>query len=832
MEKRRFRVEGMTCAACAANVERAVKKVEGIEGVSVSLLAGSMELSGTAADDRVICAVAAAGYQAAPFGAAVAAEQKEDELVGMKRRLVTSLLMLIPLMYVSMGHMMGLPLPWFLHGTGNEMAFAFTQFLLCAPIALVNWTYFSRGFKALFHLTPNMDSLIALGSGAAYVYGVAVIYMLGYALGHGDMARAHELTMSLYFESGATILTLITLGKYFETRSKRRTGDAVKKLTELAPKTVVIEKNGGEAEVMLSDVRAGDVVRVKPGGGIPVDGTVLSGRSSVDESAMTGESLPFEVEEGSSVRAGTVNGTGYLRIEATRVGEETTLSQIVKLVEQASSSKPPIQRLADKIAGVFVPVVIAVAFLSAIFWLVLGEGVGFALSTLITVLVISCPCALGLATPVAVMVGTGRAATLGVLFKNAEALEKAHAVNTVVLDKTGTLTEGKPRVTDVVALDESLLPIALSLEEPSGHPLSAAVVAYAGEKGVKALVIDRFEAVPGRGVRALVAGETALGGNAAQMQETGMDISPLAREAEKRSDEGKTCMYFARGGHLLGMIAVADVPKADSAEAVRAFHALGVETVMLTGDNERTARAVAKALSIDQVIAGVLPGDKERHVRDLQEKGRVVAMVGDGVNDAPALTRADVGLAIGAGTDIAIESADVVLMKSSLMDAVAALELSRAVMRNIRENLFWAFFYNVLLIPLAAGVFYRWLGFTVNPMLGAAAMSVSSVCVVSNALRLFRFMPRAMRCVEKQKKIIPPIDKKEEKTLTKILSVEGMMCGHCKAHVEKALNAIPGVSATVDLEKKEAVATVTGDVSDDALKQAVADAGYTVAGIR
>ncbi|MEG1812012.1 MAG: heavy metal translocating P-type ATPase [Clostridia bacterium] len=870
MAVEKYKVDGMTCAACSANVERAVKKVPGVENVSVSLLNGSMRVDGMAAADDIARAVEKAGYAARLFDQGTARpapkETEEAQLKAMRNRLLGSLALLMPLMYLSMGHMVGLPLPAFLHGPGNELSFAFTQLLLSLPIALINQSYFTRGFRALFHKSPNMDSLIAIGSAAAYLYGVAAIYAIGYGMGHALPEMVTQYAMQLYFESGAMILTLITLGKYFETRSKGQTGAAIRKLIDLAPKTALIERDGAQVAVSLEEVRVKDVVLVKPGSGIPVDGVVLSGVSAVDESAMTGESIPVEVSPGSPVRAGTMNGNGSLRIEAQRVGSDTTLSQIVRLVEEASGTKAPIAKLADKIAGVFVPVVIAIALITAGVWLALGAQLSFALNAMIAVLVISCPCALGLATPVAVMVGTGRAATLGILFKNAEALEKAHLIKTVVLDKTGTLTRGKPRMTDAIVLDEALLDVALSLEKPSGHPLSAAIVEGAVQNGAKECALDAFEAVPGRGVRGVIAGKRVLGGNREMMAEAGVDISALEGAADRLSDAGRTPMYFARGEALLGLIAVADVAKPDSARAVAALNKMGIETVMLTGDNERTARALAREMGITRVIAGVLPADKEMHVRAIQEKGGVVAMVGDGVNDAPALTRADVGIAIGAGSDIALESADVVLVKSSLMDAVTALKLSRAVLVNIKENLFWAFFYNATLIPLAAGVFYHWLGWALNPMIGAAAMSLSSVCVVANALRLFRFkaakedarapeeMPggAAVRIVHqalsgrapdaaegagsdhgarKQEGRTENKDQVEGKNMEKTLSVSGMMCGHCKAHVEKALNALDGVTATVDLDKKTARVVMARPVSDDALRAAVTDAGYQVEGI-
>lgn len=819
----KYRVSGMTCAACAANVERAVKKL-GAGEATVSLLSGTMTVEGGISSQAVCRAVEAAGYGCTPFdGGPDKAQPQKEEGAALKGRLRASVLFLLLLMYLTMGHMVGLPLPGFLYGKENQPVYAFTQLLLALPVAFINRSFFINGLKALWHKSPNMDSLIALGSGAAYVYGIAAIYAMGWGLGHGDAEMVQRFAGQLYFESGAMILTLVTLGRFLEARSKGRTGDAIRALRELTPRTALLEREKGVEEVALEQVRPGDIVRVQPGSGIPVDGTLIAGVGAVDESAMTGESMPVEVQPGSFLRAGTINGNGALRIRVERVGEETTLSQIVRLVEEAGATKAPIARLADKIAGVFVPAVMGIALLTLVGWLMAGKPLAFALNNTIAVLVISCPCALGLATPVAVMVGTGKAASLGVLFKNAAALERTREVQTVVLDKTGTLTEGMPKVTDVIELAPGLEELAAALEAPSGHPLSQAVGCHAKEKGVEIREVADFEAVPGRGVKGALEGEICLGGNPAMMAEAGIDISMLSQRGQELESEGKTCMYFARAGKAVGLIAAADQPKPDSARAVEKLQKMGLKVVMLTGDRERTARAVAKELGIRQVVAGVLPQDKEGEIRRLQQAGGMVAMVGDGINDAPALVRADIGIAIGAGSDIAVESADVVLMKSGLTGVVNAIRLSKRVVAIIRQNLFWAFFYNAALIPLAAGLFYEPLGWQISPMLGAAAMSVSSLTVVSNALRIYRFRGEGTTTGP------VPENKNEERNMTKVLKIEGMMCGHCKMRVEKVLLEVHGVTACeADPEGKRAVVTCARETTDEALCDAVHSAGYEV----
>ena len=875
--KQKFTVTGMTCSACSAHVDKAVRKLKGVSEVNVNLLGGSMTVEYDPAaetPEAIIAAVDAAGYgcalpqKAAPSRQdprAGAARQMEEELSGMKRRFLLSLCFLAPLFYIAMGHMMGWPLPQFFHDSRNALAFAFLQFLLVLPIMYVNDKYYRVGFKTLLHGAPNMDSLIAVGSSAAVIYGIAAIFQIGYGLGHGDMERVAHWSMDLYFESAGMILTLITLGKFLETRSKGKTSQAISRLMDLAPKTATVLRDGREVELPVEEVAVGDLLLVRPGQSIPVDGVVVEGASAVDESALTGESLPVDKGPGDKVAAASINKSGAFTFRATRVGDDTTLAQMIALVEEAASSKAPIAKLADKVAGVFVPVVMTIAAVTAVVWLLAtGGNITRALTAGVAVLVISCPCALGLATPVAIMVGTGKGAENGILIKSAEALETLHSVNTVVLDKTGTLTQGKPRVTDVLPggeLDgDGLLTLAACLEDPSEHPLAAAVVEEAREKGLALSPVRDFSAVHGRGVRATLGGRTFLGGSRAMMEEAGADLGDFPEKAEALAAQGKTPLYFADEHKVLGLIAVADTPKPTSAAAVAAFRKLGLEVVMLTGDNRRTADAIGHELGVTEVMAEVLPQDKERVVRQLQEEGRKVAMVGDGINDAPALARADVGLAIGAGTDVAIESADIVLMKSDLLDAAAAVELSRATIRNIKENLFWAFFYNSLGIPLAAGVFYA-LGITdfmLNPMFAAAAMSLSSVCVVSNALRL-RFFKSKFRAQSPQAETVPgapagddtaaappcagscPAEEREpeEKTeggteaMTKTLNIEGMMCAHCVAHVEKALSALEGVaSAKADLEGRKAVVTLSGEVSDQALKDAVTEAGYEVVSVQ
>ena len=860
--KQKFNITGMTCSACSAHVEKAVRKLEGVQSADVSLMTNSMAVQydeNILSADDIIKAVVDSGYGAslAQSGGGNKAPVQSghdtvaQELTAMKRRLVWSFVFLIPLFYISMGHMMGAPLPAFLLGHENAVAFGLTQLLLTLPIMYLNDKYYKVGIKTLLHGAPNMDSLIAVGSAAAVVYGVFAIYQMGWGLGHGDMARVAKYHMDLYFESAGMILTLITLGKFLETRSKGKTSEAITRLMDLAPKTASVLRDGMELEIPVEEVRVGERVVVRPGQSIPVDGVILEGTSAVDESALTGESLPVDKGPGDKVAAASINKSGYFTFEASRVGEDTTLAQMIRLVEEASASKAPIAKLADKVAGVFVPVVMAIALVSAAAWLLTGHGVTQALTAGVAVLVISCPCALGLATPVAIMVGTGKGAENGILIKSAEALEALHAVDTVVLDKTGTLTQGKPMVTDVLPAhdmdEEGLLILAACLEGPSEHPLAAAIVEESGRRKLPITSVGGFTAVHGRGVRATLGDRTCMGGNRAMMEESGVELGDFPAKAEALAAQGKTPLYFADEKKVLGLIAVADTPKPTSAAAVAAFRQLGLEVVMLTGDNRRTAEAIGRELGVTRVMAEVLPQDKERVVRQLQEEGGKVAMVGDGINDAPALARADVGLAIGAGTDVAIESADIVLMKSDLLDAAAAVELSRATIRNIKQNLFWAFFYNSLGIPLAAGVFYAALNWQLNPMFAAAAMSLSSVTVVSNALRLRLFKSKFKSEVPGEKtgddtgadvSRVPPA-KMEETTqggnepMKKTMIIEGMMCTHCTGRVEKALAAVDGVTAVeMSLEGKSATLTLSKAVEDQVLTDAVTQAGYEVVSVQ
>lgn len=752
----KFSVTGMTCSACSAAVEKSVKKIPGVNTVTVNLLSNNMvvEYDGEVADNnQIIASVIDAGYDASVFSKQKEAKSMvkeentvEKELKEMKTRIVVSFLFLIPLLYVAMGHMLKFPLPDFIHGTENAVTFAFLQFLLTIPIVYVNRKYYQVGFKTLLRRSPNMDSLIAIGSAAAIAYGIFAIFKIGYGLGHMDMDSVMHYSMDLYFESAGTILTLITLGKYLEARSKGKTSEAITKLMDLAPKTAAVIRDGAEVEIPLEDVVIDDIIVVRPGQSVPVDGIIIEGSSAVDQSALTGESIPVEKNVGDKVIGATINKTGFFKFKAQKVGDDTTLAQIIQLVEDASSSKAPIAKMADKISGVFVPVVIAIAIVATIAWLIAGASFEFALSIGIAVLVISCPCALGLATPVAIMVGTGKGAMNGILIKSAEALEIAHKVNTVILDKTGTITEGKPKVTDIVTtegiVEEKLLQIAASLEKPSEHPLAEAIVERAKEKALTLLEVKNFNAISGRGIQADIGGITYYAGNLAFMKENKVRTDHLLKASDSFAQTGKTPLYFADSSKLLGIIAVADVVKPTSRQAIEQFKAMGIDVVMLTGDNKITAEAIRKELNISRVVAEVLPQDKENEVRSIQEQGKKVAMIGDGINDAPALARADVGIAIGAGTDIAIESADIVLMKSDLLDGVTAIQLSKATIKNIKENLFWAFFYNTIGIPLAAGVFYSLLEWKLNPMFAAAAMSLSSVCVVTNALRLKFFKPK------------------------------------------------------------------------------------------
>ena len=837
--KQKFDITGMTCSACSAHVEKSVGKVEGVRSAAVSLLTNTMQVNydETKLDsEKIILAVERAGYGAQVSGEKGAQEipmqnGAENEEKNMRFRLLVSICFLLPLMYLSMGHMIGLPLPAFFSGAENAVLFVLTQFLLTLPILYVNRKFYIVGFKALFHGSPNMDSLIALGSSAAAVYGLFALYQIGYGLGHGNLDLVRQYSMDIYFESAAMILTLITLGKYLESRSKGKTSEAITKLLSLAPETAVVLRDGTETEIPAEQVQVGDTVVIRPGGRIPVDGKVLDGTGTVDESAVTGESIPVEKKAGDRIVAATVNQAGFFRFRAERVGADTTLAQIVRLMEEAGSSKAPIARLADRVSGVFVPVVIAVAVLSAIAWLILGHSFDFALSIGIAVLVISCPCALGLATPTAIMVGTGKGAENGILIKSAECLETTHLVNTVVLDKTGTVTEGKPKVAKLVpaqgVTEAQLLSVAAALEKPSEHPLAGAVLQEAQSRSIAFAAAENFRAIAGEGLSGTVSGKAVLAGNLKLMRNHKIELNGYDNIADNLAKDGMTPLYFAEDGRFLGVIACADPIKPGSAQAVADFRALGLDVILLTGDHRRTAEAVAKQAGISEVIPEVMPQDKERVVREIQARGKKVAMIGDGINDAPALMRADVGIAIGAGTDIAIESADIVLMKSDLSDAVTAVELSRATIRNIRQNLFWAFIYNIIGIPLAAGVFYPLWGIKLSPMIGALAMSFSSVCVVSNALRLKLFRPKHVK-----QEVNQQLTMKGETNMKKIMKIEGMSCGHCTARVEKALNAIPGVSASVSLEDKSATVSLSGDVTDDTLRSAVIDAGYEVVSIQ
>ena len=855
--KTKFDVTGMTCAACQAHVEKSVRKLPGVSQVNVNLLQNNMTVEyddKTLGPEAIIHAVEAGGYGASLPGAKGVAGQKsavdqaKEETRQMKFRLIVSFAFLIPLFYLSMGHMMGWPLPSLFLGNENAITFAFTQLLLSLPVAYVNRKYFINGFKSLFHGSPNMDSLIAIGSTAAIVYGIYAIYKIGYGLGHGDAHLVHQYSMDLYFETSAMILSLITLGKFLESRSKGKTSEAITKLMDLAPKTAFVERDGAEVEIPVEEVRPGDILVVRPGQSVPVDGVVVEGATAIDESALTGESIPVEKEPGDRVTGATINKTGFFKFRADKVGEDTALAQIIRLVEEASASKAPIAKLADKVSAVFVPAVIAIAVVATIVWLLLGRSFEYAMSIGIAVLVISCPCALGLATPTAIMVGTGKGAEYGILIKSAEALETAKHVDTVVLDKTGTVTQGKPQVTDVITApgvdEKGLLSLAAALEKPSEHPLAEAVLQYAQGQGIAAAPVEGFQAISGRGVGATVAGRRAYAGNLELLGENGIVPGALAEQGARLAAEGKTPLYFADEQGPLGLIAVADVLKESSPAAVRELRQMGIDVVMLTGDNSTTAQAIGRQAGIEKVVAGVLPGDKERHVRQLQEQGKKVAMVGDGINDAPALARADVGIAIGAGTDVAIESADVVLMRSDLLDVSTAIQLSKATIRNIKENLFWALFYNSIGIPLAAGVFITTLGWKLNPMFGAAAMSLSSVCVVSNALRLKFFKPKRLAYDGPQRidtthvEVIDAnqIEKEQHetggKTMKKTLMIDGMMCQHCVKHVTDALSALPGCRVDVSLENKCAEVEMSQELDNATLTKAVTDAGYTVTDIR
>ena len=834
--KQKFSVTGMTCAACSAHVEKAVKGLAGVQEVQVNLLGNSMSVTyNEPLTSQQICeAVAKAGYGATVMGetAAPTPAPVSDAQKSLKVRFVSSLVFLLPLFYLSMGHMMGWPIPHFFHGTQNAMVYALTLFLLTLPPLIINRAYFINGFRSLWHRAPNMDSLIAVGSSAAVLYGIVALYAIGWGLGHGDTALVERYAMDLYFESAAMIVTLITLGKFLEARSKGKTGQAIARLMDLSPKTATVLRDGQEVTIPTQEVQVGDLLLIRPGSALPVDGVVVSGVSSVDESPLTGESIPVDKGEGDRVMSGCLNGAGVLTVRATQVGQDTTLSQMIALVEEAASSKAPISRLADRVAGIFVPVVMGIALVTALVWLVSGHTVAQALTSAVAVLVISCPCALGLATPVAIMVGTGVGAQNGILIKSAQALEQLGKVSCIVLDKTGTITQGKPQVTDVYPVgqlsQQQLLTIAASLEHPSQHPLGQAIVAHARAQNLSLQEVTDFQAVHGKGVTGTLQGLPFLAGNQAMMEEAGVDLSSVAQRTQALTEKGHTPLYFAQGTTLVGVIGVADTVKPTSAQAVAELHKLGLEVVMLTGDHPATAQAIAQEVGVSQVIAQVLPTEKEGHIAQLQAQGHRVAMVGDGINDAPALARAEVGIAIGAGSDIALDSADLVLMKSDLLDAVTAVRLSRATLRNIKENLFWAFCYNAICIPVAAGVFYPLFHLQLSPMLASAAMSLSSVCVVTNALRLRRFRPTKSNTPAVCKNTCCEL-KGEEPTMTQTIHIQGMMCPHCVNHVTQALNAIPGVSAQVDLAS--GTATVTGDVSADTLKAAVEGAGYQVTAI-
>ena len=838
MMTEQFAVTGMTCAACSAHVEKAVSRLSGVQSAPVNLMLGSMTVTydeKAVTEGDIIAAVKAAGYGASPASQTDQGQLRRDQDAALRRRkkhLIWSVVFLVPLFYLSMGHMMGLPLPQVLHT--HPLLLACLQLALVIPILILNRNYFTVGFSRLVKLSPNMDSLVAVGAAAGLVYSLIEMGLLA----AGQVSGMPDL----YFESASMILTLVTVGKYLEERSRDKTTGAISALLALAPESAVVRRQGQELTIPTEEIVAGDTVIVRQGGRIPVDGVITDGHAAVDESAITGESLPVEKVPGDAVTSATVTSSGYLELRATRVGGDTTLSQIIRLMEEAASSKAPISRLADRISGIFVPAVMAISLTAALLWaFVGGMDVRFCLSIAIAVLVISCPCALGLATPVAIMVGTGQAAQQGILIKSAESLELLHKVQTVVLDKTGTVTMGQPRVTDILCApgvtEEELLCVAASAEKPSEHPLAHAIVEESQARHIPLCPVSGFRSVPGGGIQATLSGEAVLAGNAGYLAQNGVSLAAMEADAHRLAEDGKTPLFFAEGGRLLGCVAVADVVKPDSAKAIAALRRMGRRVVLLTGDNQRTANAIARQIGVDQVIAQVLPQDKAKCVAQLQQQGQRVAMVGDGVNDAPALAQADVGLAIGAGTDIAIESADVVLMKSSLLDIPAAMDLSRAVLRNIKQNLFWAFFYNSIGIPVAAGVLYPALHLTLNPMLAAAAMSLSSVCVVSNALRLRGWKPPVFPDQPAPTASLPESavfqsQGKEENTVNKTIHIDGMMCAHCSGRVEKALNDLPGVEATVDLDSKSAAVTCTPDVSDDTLRQAVEDAGYHVTGIR
>ena len=839
-------VTGMSCAACSSRVEKAVSKVPGVTSCSVSLLTNSMGVEGTASEQEIIKAVADAGYGASKKGEGAAKTQSSSASAGedmlkdrttpaLKKRLIASLGFLIVLMYFSMGHMMwGWPVPGFMKD--NHVMMGLLQMLLTIAVMVINQKFFISGFKGMIHRAPNMDTLVALGSGASFVYSTYALFAMTDAQMHGDMDAVMSYMHDFYFESAAMILALITVGKMLEARSKGKTTDALKGLMKLAPKTAVVIRGEKEVQVSIEQVQKGDCFVVKPGENIPVDGEVIEGNSAVNESALTGESIPVDKAVGDKVSAATVNQSGYLKCRATRVGEDTTLSQIIQMVSDAAATKAPIAKIADRVSGVFVPTVITIAVITIIVWLITGQSIGFALSRGIAVLVISCPCALGLATPVAIMVGNGMGARNGIMFKTAVSLEETGKMQIVALDKTGTITSGEPKVTDIIpaagVTEDTLLKYAYALENKSEHPLARAILEKAKEENAGIEEVTGFQALPGNGLTAILDGHTLYGGNHTFISSKVSVDGDIQKKAEKLAEAGKTPLFFGNEDRLLGVIAVADVIKEDSPQAIKELQNMGIHVVMLTGDNERTAKAIGQQAGVDEVIAGVLPEGKEQVIRKLKEKGKV-AMVGDGINDAPALTRADMGIAIGAGTDVAIDAADVVLMKSRLSDVPAAIRMSRATLRNIHENLFWAFFYNIIGIPLAAGVWYPLFGWKLNPMFGAAAMSLSSFCVVSNALRLNLFK---MYDASKDKKLKAKKEKKrskkEDKTMKKIMHIEGMMCGHCEAAVKKALEALPQVDeAVVSHEAGKAELTLNAEIADDVLEKTVEDKDYTVTSV-
>ena len=830
---KQYNVTGMSCAACSARVEKAVGQVEGVTSCSVSLLTNSMGVEGSASAQDIIKAVEEAGYGASEKGETKTTQSTADPLEDketpvLKKRLIYSLGFLVVLMYFSMGHMMWeWPVPEFFNH--NHLALGLLQMILAAIVMIINQKFFINGFKGFIYKSPNMDTLVAMGSAAAFVYSTYALFVMSDALVHGNHEASMAYMHEFYFESAAMILTLITVGKMLEARSKGRTTDALKSLMKLAPKTAVVEKNGEETEVSIEQVQKGDIFIVRPGENIPVDGIVIEGHSAVNESALTGESIPIDKEAGDLVSAATVNQSGFIKCEATRVGEDTTLSQIIQMVSDAAATKAPIAKVADKVSGIFVPAVITIAIITMMIWLLVGETIGFALARGISVLVISCPCALGLATPVAIMVGNGIGAKNGIMFKTAVSLEETGKMQIVALDKTGTITRGEPKVTDIVpangVTERELLEMAFTLEQKSEHPLAKAILEYGKEQGIQAKEVEEFEALPGNGLSAVSEGDALYGGNATFIQTKAVLSSDMKYKSEALAEEGKTPLFFAKNEKVIGMIAVADIMKEDSPKAIKELQNMGIHVVMLTGDNERTARAIGKQVGVDEVIAGVLPEGKEQVIRRLQQKGKV-AMVGDGINDAPALTRADMGIAIGAGTDIAIDAADVVLMKSKLSDVPAAIRLSRATLKNIHENLFWAFFYNIIGIPLAAGLWIPIFGWELNPMFGAAAMSLSSFCVVSNALRLNLLN---IHDASKDKMRKENINQVEGKEMKKSMKIEGMMCGHCSGRVKKVLEALPEVEiAEVSHEEGTAIVTLNAELSDEVLTKTVEDQDYKV----